>query len=144
MKIAKLGFGWRQGLKRRLRLRFSTPARSAVLRVPVVIAKASNMLTWHRAACHFYKPTMIITFDEAPVAFNAAYLRRMVLFDGEEAVNWTPPEESKRMSTLILAVGYDLCSNKVLFLQPILIMKGKNDLKKAERAQYSPEVDVLV
>ena len=48
------------------------------------------------------------------------------------------------MFTLILAVGYDVCSNKVLFLRPILIMKGKNDLKKAERAQYSPEVDVLV
>ena len=56
--------------------------RSALLGVLVVIAKVSNMLTWHRAACHFYKPPVIITFDEALVAFNAAYLRRMVLFDG--------------------------------------------------------------
>ena len=56
MKTAKLGFDWRQGLKRHLRRRLSAPARSAVLGVPVVIAKVSNMLTWHRAACHFCKP----------------------------------------------------------------------------------------
>ena len=108
MKTAKLGCDWRQGVKRRLCLRFCVVARPAVLGVLAVIAKVSNMLTWHRAACHFYKPTVIIIFDEAPVAFNAAYLCRMVLFDGEEAVNWTPLEESKRMFTLSLVIGVQL------------------------------------
>ena len=86
LKDAPLGFEWWQAVKRRLGIRFSAPSRTAVLGVDVIKAKISKMITWHRAACNFHKPTVIITFDEAPVSFNAGYVQKMVLYEGEQPV----------------------------------------------------------
>lgn len=142
MKDARLGYEWRQGVKKRLGLRFRRPSRTAVLGLDTVMAKVSRMVTWHRVACNFYKPTVIITFDEAPMAFNAGFVRQMVLFDGEVPVNWVPPEEAKRMFTIVSAVAYDLESKKALFLKPMCIMKGKHGPPEAERRQYNKTVSV--
>ena len=87
-----------------------------MLGIDVIKAKITKMITWHRAACSFHKPTVIITFDEAPVSFNSGYVQKMVLYEGEQPVQWAPTDESKRMFTLVL----------VLFLKPICIFKGKN------------------
>lgn len=107
------------------------------------MTKFSRMVTWHQCACSFYKPTIIITFDEAPMAFNAGFVRQMVLFDGEQAENWVPAAETKRMFTLIAPIAYEVETKKVLFLRPICIFKGKHKPSDDETKKYSKEVDVF-
>ena len=60
---------------------------------------------------------------------SAAWFYLMV----EEATNWDPPEESKRMFPLILVVAYDLNMKRVLFMEPMIISKGKHQNKSAPK-----------
>lgn len=140
---AQLGCEGRRSPQRRRALRFIAPARIAVLGLDVVGATFFCRVTWQKTACHWYKPTTIIPFDQALMASNASCVRRTVFCDGEVATNWVSEKESKRMSALLEVVVHDLKTKRVLIMRPIITLKGKHAALQQGR-QYGAILDVVM